>query len=217
MKLLQLEHLDIQDLQPSFENLPRTGHKDSEYRRRRYSIIKPYPGNVQSEPNTGFNQSSNYNKFQGDVDRKFEEVAPSVLTSPVLGKLLSLFLKSNGLDGGHRMEIHQMRVITGDYPHESVEVSPEGVHQDGYDHIAMIGVKRHNANGGHITVSREKIGASFIDMALEDGDMFMLNDKELWHNGTTLKPESPVDIAYIDLFVLTAHDDAWQGNTKVKG
>jgi hypothetical protein len=110
-----------------------------------------------------------------------------------------------------------MRIITGDYPYESVEVSPEGVHQDGYDHIAMIGISRHNAVGGHITVSREKASIPFIDMALEDGDMFMLNDKELWHDGTTLQPSDSTDVAHIDLFVFTAHHDAWSGNTKVKG
>ena len=217
MKLLQLEHLDLEELQPSYDDLPQTGHKDSEFRKRRYSVIKPYPGNIQIVENSSFNQSSAYNKFQGDVDRKFEDVEQDVLSSQPMAKLLSMFLKSNDLDGGHRMDVHQMRIITGDYPYESVEVSPEGIHQDGYDYIAMIGVKRHNATGGHITVSREKDSVPFINMALEDGDMFMLNDKELWHSGTTLRAADPADIAYIDLFVFTAHHDGWDGSTKVKG
>ena len=169
MKLLQLNVLEpeaVQEMSESFDNLPQTDHLDGQYRLRRYSVLKPYTGNIVVEDNRGFTQSSKYNKFQGDMNRQFEDLEDSLVNTQGFAKMLRIFLKTNKLEGGHRLEIHQLRIITGEFPYNSVEVSPEGIHQDGYNYIGMVGIKRHNANGGKILVSRGKTVAPFFSASV---------------------------------------------------
>ena len=71
----KLDYGDIKQVQLSFYDLPNTDHADGEFRLRRYSIIDHL--NVPVGEST-FTQSSDYNKYQGDVLRKFEPIEDSV-------------------------------------------------------------------------------------------------------------------------------------------
>ena len=82
-------------------------------------------------------------------------------------------------------------------------VSPEGVHQDGFDHIAMIGVERCNIEGGDLMAYVSKDSDPFLIHQLQPGEMLMLNDRELWHNATPIK-RITATAGYGDWFVLCA-------------
>jgi hypothetical protein len=148
-----------------------------------------------------FNQSAHYNQFQGGVDRKFEDIEDEVIESGGMLEMCDTFLESSGFSDDHEIEIHQMRIITRD---ELTPVSPEGVHQDGYRFIAMVGINRHNITGGNLLVCKTYDGKPILDFPLESGEMVMLDDKAMWHNATQIKPINPDIQGYMDAFILTA-------------
>ena len=94
-----------------------------------------------------------------------------------------------------------MRIITTG---EKTPVSPEGVHQDGYDFIAIIGIERYNISGGQAFVHRTYGGKAIFESSLKSGEMLMINDKKLWHNANGIFRMHPDMQGYMDAFILTA-------------
>ncbi|MCV5335202.1 2OG-Fe dioxygenase family protein, partial [Escherichia coli] len=77
----------------------------------------------------------------------FEPIEKDILASEGFREMCALFVSANHLPNGQEIEIHQIRITALD---SETQVAPEGVHQDGFDHIAMVGVGRHNIIGGDI-------------------------------------------------------------------
>ena len=204
IKLEQLDSLEVDAVKESFDRLPKTDHKDGQYRLRRYSKIKLSDDDdfkymkMESE---AFNQSTDYNQFQGGVDRKFEDIEEEIIESVFMLEMCDAFLNSCAFPDYHEIEIHQIRVITKD---ESTPVSPEGVHQDGYSFIAMVGVNRHNIIGGNLLVCKTQEGKPIVDFPLESGEMVMLDDSTMWHDATPIKQVSHEVQGWMDVFILTA-------------
>ena len=204
IKLEQISQWGVSTVRDSFDRLPETDHRDGKYRLRRYSKIKLCDTDhfkymkLESEV---FNQSGSYNKFQGDVPRQFEDIEDEVVESGGMLEMCDTFLESSGCVDGHEIEIHQMRIITRD---ELTPVSPEGVHQDGYRFIAMVGINRYNIAGGNLLVCKTYEGKPIVDFPLESGEMIMLDDTVMWHNATQIKPVNPDVQGWMDVFILTA-------------
>ena len=207
MRLFQINKLEewvINEMKPFFEDLPETNHKDGKYRLRRYSVVKPHsaghllPTEYHKLDINSFNQSSDYNDFQGDVERVFEPLSDDFIANAGFVNVCNLFSCMFQSPPSKPLEIHQMRVLTK----EGGKLSPEGIHQDGFDHIAMIGIHRENITGGHMLLYREKDGDPVVDMPLENGDIAFLNDKDMWHNGSPVKKIDKKKDAYMDFLVI---------------
>ena len=204
IKLEQISPWGVSTVKDSFNKLPKTNHRDGEYRLRRYSKIKLSDTDdfkymkMESEP---FNQSAHYNQFQGGVDRKFEDIEDEVVHSGGMMEMCDTFLQSSGFSDDHEIEIHQMRIVT---KNELTPVSPEGVHQDGYRLIAMVGINRYNITGGNLLVCKTYEGKPIVDFPLESGEMIMLDDRAMWHDATQIKPVNNSVQGWMDAFILTA-------------
>ncbi len=203
LHLTQLSMAAIEQLSPSFEGLPRTEHADGQYRLRRYSVVGLENGQVVDLNKNSFVQSSDINRFQGDVVRQFEPIEKGILSSEGLREMCELFVNANHLPNGQEIEIHQMR-ITAIY--DETQVAPEGVHQDGFDHIALVGVGRHNIMGGDIMLYSSHNQAPFFRKVLENGEVAMLADSKLWHNAVPIRSVINDQEGHMDVFVLTATD-----------
>ena len=201
MNLSQLTHGAVHQLAPSFAYLPHTEHADGEFRLRRYSVIQFYHGDVVESSKHDFVQSSKINHYQGNIKRHFEPLLNSTLHSEGLREMCDLFVSHNELPDGQEIEIHQMRIAS---VFDETLVSPEGVHQDGFDHIAIIGIDRHNIVGGEIMLYRDNHEAPFFRKVLENGEVAMLADRELWHNACPIRAIDHNEEGHMDLFVLTA-------------
>lgn len=147
ISMTTLSRQATQQLTPSFSALPHTQHADGKYRLRRYSVVKHLNGHVVEVGQRNFVQSDEINHFQGNVVRHFEPIDSDVLQSAGMDEMCNLFAESNDLPEGAEIEIHQMRVVA---IHNETQVAPEGIHQDGFDHIAMIAIHRQNIVGGEI-------------------------------------------------------------------
>ena len=206
MHKLILDRLDeelIKEVQPSFNDLPHTGHADSEFRLRRYSVID-FCGVPVGE--STFTQSSDYNKYQGDVLREFEAIEDSVVNSKCFKRMLGLFRYAGEVDL-EDIEVHQMRV-TVPKSMTVAELSPEGPHQDGYDAVGIFSINRHNLCGGELLVFDDKDSHPFWTMLLKPGEVVVFNDREVWHDGNSVTRDvEGVDENYMDVFVLTARRD----------
>jgi len=206
----QLDDSFVKELQPSFNDLPETDHKDGKYRLRKYTLVELDEfvfeeidfSYKELEVDT-FNQSSHYNKHQGDVDRKFEPISRDVLFSQAMNKVLYNFCTVGGLDFGDKIHIHQIRIITSD---GEAEVSPEGVHQDGYEFVGFVGINRHNIMGGELMLYHYQDQEPFLTSSMPNGTMITIKDNELWHNGSPIQPKYSDSNGYLDLFVLTASE-----------
>ena len=204
MHKLILDRLDeelLKEVRPSFNNLPHTGHADSEFRLRRYSVID-FCGVPVGE--STFVQSSDYNKYQGDVLREFEPIEDSVVNSKCFRKMLGLF-RYAGEISIENVEAHQMRV-TVPKNMSAAELSPEGPHQDGFDCIGIFSISRQNICGGELLVLNDKDSHPFWSFVIKPGQVVVIDDRELWHDGNRIERDvEGIEENYMDVFVLTAN------------
>lgn len=203
LQLTQLSKEAIQQLAPSFSHLPHTEHADGQYRLRRYSVVAFRDGQVFDLDKHEFMQTNDINRFQGDVVRQFEPIEASTLQSDGMREICEVFVESNGLANGQEIEIHQIRISA---VYDETQVAPEGVHQDGFDHIAMVGMGRHNIEGGDIMLYNSFNEAPFFRKTLQSGEVAMLADNKLWHNATPIRTVIEGEEGHMDVFVLTAKD-----------
>ena len=185
----------------SFDRLGETDHLDGKYRLRKYSVVQKPEGfhgdSFIRLPERSFTQSSEYNNHQGDLERKFDPIEDSAIYSHTMQECLSVFSHASTILNGDEIEIHQMRVLATD----EGELSPEGVHQDGYDRIMMMGVGRENVTGGNMLLYKTKDGDPVVDMPLEDGEFAILNDRVMWHNGSKPVRINPDEEGYMDFII----------------
>ncbi len=201
LHLTQLSPEALNQLSPSFAKLPSTEHADGQYRLRRYSVIRFSKGKVIEQDRNVFVQTGDINRFQGDVVREFEPLLSSTLQSEGMREICEMFMASNELADGQEIEIHQIRIAA---VYDETQVAPEGVHQDGFDHIAIIGVERHNIVGGEIMLYNQRHEAPFYRQVLKNGDVAMLDDSRLWHNASPIRTVKRGEKGHMDVFVLTA-------------
>jgi hypothetical protein len=214
MKLLQLNKLSdeaVESLAESFDRLPHTDHKDGQYRLRRYSVVEVRTTfwNAKEEmevtklEHRRFMQDATLNKHQGGMKRDFEEIEDSVIKSEGMKEMCLAFKRGNKLIDGQEVDIHQMRVKTvGD---GLTPVAPEGVHQDGFDCIAMIGINRLNLSGGALLIYESASDrTAFLEKELAAGEMIMIRDDIFWHNARDVWPLNRKEQGYGDWFILCA-------------
>lgn len=201
LQLTQLSETAIAQLAPSFMHLPNTEHADGQYRLRRYSVVSMKNGDVIDLNKNEFMQTDDINRFQGNVVRQFEGIEESILESEGMREMCSLFAASNHLQDGHEIEIHQIRISA---IYDETQVAPEGVHQDGFEHIALVGMGRHNIEGGDIMLYNSFNEAPFFRKTLLSGEVAMLADDKLWHNAQPIRSVIDGQAGHMDVFVLTA-------------
>jgi len=97
-------------------------------------------------------------------------------------------------------------LLTKNGPWVVTPVSPEGIHRDGYDYICMVGINRHNINGGNLLVfSPEDKDNPIVSKPLSPGDMFLLADNKLLHDATPINAIKRREKGFLDAFVLCAN------------
>jgi len=224
MKLLELTKVStpsVAELRGSFDRLPETEHKDGKFRLRRYSVIELrtsfWDANEGAEirqlPVKEFTQSTEYNKHQGGMKRKFENIEEEVLQSDGFKEICLTFKRANNMVDGQQIDVHQMRCVT---LNGKSELAPEGVHQEGFDRIGMVSINRHNISGGEVHLYKSKVEIDqggplnvperepFLKYELDDGEMVVVDDSKLWHWGSPVVANTTQQ-GHIDMFILCAN------------
>ncbi|MBB1334791.1 MULTISPECIES: 2OG-Fe dioxygenase family protein [unclassified Pseudoalteromonas] len=202
--LLQLRFVNqahIEAVKPSFANLPANPYADGAFRKRRYSVIKVQNDELVLQATKAFVQDDSINTFQGNVERTYENLEPSLLASEGMKSIVNEFRAITGISEERDIEIHQFRMlaIESDTP-----PAPEGIHQDGFDHVCICGVSHENLEGGELLVYENKQAEPCFKMEIKDGMFALINDREVWHNATPMNKIDASKDGYLDCFVLTA-------------
>lgn len=215
-KILQIIKVDaslVDEIKPSFNDLPETDHVDGNYRLRKYLKVKMKKDHPSSETwplnnyiiepleDTTFKQSKKYNTHQGGIVRKFEPVDTKVIESNAMYELLRAFYDACELDNDVVVDIHQMRVLCQG---GATQMSPEGWHQDGFNCVTIIGIDRCNIIGGELMTSDSKTNPPFMTAPLDSGTMLIIDDDYLWHNARSIQPLDDTKPAYFDSLIFLA-------------
>ena len=208
--ILQIIKIDadlLDEIKDSFNHLPETDHADGKYRLRKYSRVRVTDVNQTGKISVvdcevdQFTQSEKYNKHQGGMLRKFENIDPSVISGSAMKEMARAFMSACNVPNLLLMDVHQMRVKCSG---GATQLSPEGWHQDGYDNIAMIGGDRNNIIGGELLLSTHKTESPFLQATLDTGTMMIVDDSHLWHNGRSIQPIKDDEPAWMDVIVFTS-------------
>ena len=106
------------------------------------------------------------------------------------------------LSNNANIDVHQIRIFAK--PTKQRPITPEGVHQDGYKHIAICTVQRKNIKeGGDLCIHSSKDSKPFIKYSFDAGEFIVMNDQRFWHSATDIIADKE-DKAIMDVFVLTA-------------
>jgi selenocysteine lyase/cysteine desulfurase len=165
---------------------------------RRYSLINTETFQILG---TKFLQSKKYNKsINGDILRKYNEI--NLIDTDCFKNLIDYFVGEvkykTGIDISTCM-VHQIRVEAND---DSISPVPEGIHQDGYNFIAIVCVNRKNIMGGVnkvFSLNDELVYSS----VLKQGEMLFMNDRELKHYVSDIIRIDNCKEAYRDVLIIT--------------
>jgi len=180
------------------------------YRRRRYACLAVDGDTVIRQPHRPHFQTRDYNRLNGGVDRWFTPIADAVAANPLFLRLAAAFGGMfDGASGAARrwlVEAHQFR-IEADPAHPGLP-TPEGMHRDGVDWVAVCLIGRTNVAGG-VTAVADAEGRALGSFTLtEPLDTVVLDDHRVWHGVTPVVPEHAGVPAHRDVLVLTYRDSA---------
>lgn len=204
--LLRMPVLNLDpELFDSFQKLPvdqfLNTNEPFQYRFRRYGSgsIK----NLQvswDEQQTCFLQNENLNNYAGGVNRNFpplEEQTKKFIIKNIITPIMYEFLpKSDYTFGAHQIRIKANDQYMG-------RPAPEGIHQDGFDYVAVCCINANNVTGGDsILVDVNDYNKKLVDTELRAGEILIFNDKTFAHYASPIVPKCPGD-AYRDVIVTT--------------
>jgi hypothetical protein len=178
------------------------------YRKRRHAVYAAGPQGIRRKPHQAHYQSRDYNKLNGGIARWFDPVLPEIGAGPTMTTVLAfcqnLFgrLTPAGPDAlNWHVEVHQFRIEARGT--EAGQPTPEGMHQDGVDHVLVLLVGRRNVVEGVTAVAdlaRRTLGSFTLTEPL---DAAIVDDNRVMHGVTPVAPEDPRQPGFRDVLVVT--------------
>ena len=193
---------DVSGLDKYYGNLPEDTYTEGGFRFRRFSKFNynPASGSLTRCAAETFTQGKDINNFLGDIVRTYEEVEEGMLTQPVFRKMFELFYYQTRTT--KNIGVHQMRYRS----YDTIPAAPEGPHQDGFDWVGMTMVKKENLSeecgGVHLFAHLGEPAFEYCDMT---NKFVVVNDRELYHDGTNLSPIDSNKELIWDVMVLTSN------------
>lgn len=197
-----LHHLDL-DLAvfaPSFARLPADHYVEGDFRRRRLSRFQGAEPFVHL-PHQAFMQSDYVNRLLGNIQREYEELDDELIAHPAFHALLKTYCTFFGTRADMVLGVHQIRIRCAD--DLQGQPAPEGIHQDGFDWIAIFCIARQGVEGGLTQLFEDPHQPPVFSKALRPGDAVFVNDRRAWHYTTPVTPSGPGE-GHRDVFVITA-------------
>ena len=174
-------------------------------RRRHATFAADAGGEVYARPHQAHYQSRQYNHLQGDIQRWFEPILPTMANSQSLQRILAFCHEVFGaLAPATRhwhIEVHQFRIEAR--AGEAGEPTPEGIHRDGVDYVLVLLIDRQNIESGTTTIHA-------LDQRLLDTftlthplDAALVDDARVLHGVTAVTALDPQQPAHRDVLVVT--------------
>jgi len=172
------------------------------YRKRRHAVFSLSPNGFKREAHQPHYQSRDYNMLNGGVQRWFDPVTEETAANPAFTALLDLCHQLfNAADSNWRVETHQFRIEPA--PGETGQPTPEGMHRDGVDWVAVILIDRLNVGEGVTAIcgpGRKPLGAFTLTDPL---DAVFLDDHRVLHGVTPIHLSDTSQPGHRDVLVIT--------------
>lgn len=176
------------------------------YRRRRHATFVSVPGQALARaPHQPHHQSLAYNPLNGGIARWFEPVEKDVSEGASLQTILrycrELFERLKPEVTRWHIEVHQFRIEAS--PKFHGQPTPEGVHRDGVNFVAVLLVRRRNIQSGTTVIydaDHRELGRFTLTEPL---DAALLDDTRAFHGVTPVLPMAPALDATRDVLVVT--------------
>lgn len=205
-----LDQVTLQDwtrFARSWYNLPPDNFMGDggEYRRRRFAVYDVGKSGVKRQAHQPHYQSRDHNTLNGGIDRWFEPIEPLIGSHPIMTGLLKLtakFIESSGDNrNSWRAEVHQFRIEATS--ERAGLPTPEGLHRDGVDWVAMMLVDRGDVRGGVSEVygsTGDRLASFMLEKPL---DSLFLDDTRVLHGVTPIVANTAGHEAHRDIIVIT--------------
>lgn len=174
-------------------------------RRRHATYVAMAHGNVELAPHQPHYQALQYNRLQGDIERWFEPIDPTIANGQSLRTVLAFcndFFNSlaPSVPNWH-VEVHQFRIEAN--ADTAGEPTPEGSHRDGVDFVLVLLIDRHNIASGTTTIHSPD-GKPLGDFTLTHPfDAALIHDPRVFHGVTPVTPLVSGEPAHRDVLVVT--------------
>ena len=182
------------------------------YRERRFGRfrLEPCRGALGRLPHTAFFQSEATNRFAGGVDRWFEPLQARMADHPLLRALIFRDFDLLPLTPDDRYRpwtvlVQQYRILAS--ATEAGQPTPEGMHRDGFDYVAMHLISRHQVEGGtsHVFDNGGSLRKSHtLEHCL---DSLVVDDQAVLHAADPVVPVSTTVQGYRDMLILDYQRD----------
>jgi selenocysteine lyase/cysteine desulfurase len=196
----ELYHIKRFQLSPLFTDKFNELVSDKHYNIPRYRRYSLFDTDTMQIVGTKFYQSKKYNHTKnGDILRKYQPI--NICDTSSFQNIITYFVDEVKYKTGitiNRCMVHQIRVEVS----TSVSPVPEGVHQDGYNYVAIVCITRNNIMGGvnKLFSLDDKLVYSTI---LKAGEMLFINDRELKHYVSDVICVDDNKDAFRDVLIIT--------------
>ena len=178
------------------------------YRFRRYDrfFFLPVSGELLPLPHAAFFQSKEVNKLHGGIQREFAGIRARTFENTFLRQLIKFDFcqfssKSNMIQKPWEVGIHEIRIVAK--PGEAGKPTPEGLHRDGYNFIAMHLIRRQNILGGVTTIYDKRKQPLQALKLLDPLDSVYVEDARVMHDVTPVYSETNDVEGIRDVLVVT--------------
>jgi len=175
------------------------------YRRFANYYFNPSKDELLDFPATTYYQSKDLNSYAGGIHRKIAHLKSSTLSNPFLLELIKfnfqkLPISHEKMKQSWFVDVHQFRIIST--PSEVGEPTPEGIHRDENDYIAMHLVKRKNTKGGINTIYDNDKNFLESSLLLNPMDSVIICDNDVMHGVSSITPVDPTQPAIRDILLI---------------
>ncbi|MGN8160717.1 2OG-Fe dioxygenase family protein [Salinisphaera sp. SWV1] len=175
------------------------------YRTRRYGEFSlRRPDSLHHLPNKAYEQPLDVNPLNGGVKRNFDPLEPGFRDHCILQNLLGSI--ADVVDTIEmqvcqwNIKLHPYRILSREQ--NAGLPTPEGLHRDGVDYIAMMLVKRLNITGGETSVTDSQHDVLWQGALSNPMDIVIADDRRTMHSVTPVTPVDSDAEAYRDVLIV---------------
>lgn len=185
---------------------------NAKYRKRRFGVVKYNVAldTIELLPHTSFFQSAEINSAAGGIQRVFAPLTDQIFHNAFFRYLVRTDIEkfcSAGTSDRDEMQgktwfinVHLMRIIGT--AEEIGDPTPEGMHADGVDFIAMHLIHGQNYLGGESLIYNSDRELVFQRRLSAPMDSIYLNDRKMFHAASRVEPSDPGAPGIRDLLTL---------------
>ncbi|MEU7928254.1 2OG-Fe dioxygenase family protein [Micromonospora sp. NPDC049801] len=201
-----------QEVLNSYDNVPLDVYMGNKTRYKRFSQYKiDYISDAWSFellPHRPYGQSREYNTVAGGIMREYEPLQADFL--PYLHAVAA----NLPLDRSEswQVNVHQNRSRATEA--KPGLVTPEGVHKDGHEYVAILVFNRHNVTGGEMRLWKGLDSSEpFWRGTVQPGHAALLDDRAVAHDVTDLHPDASGEEGHRDIVIaaFSRWSERWYG------